>query len=330
MDNGERMNNALTLLNEAEQEIVSRQNGKPSLDLAAGLVVAAQVALQQATEVDQVKDIRDKLNGVETYLKKQKVELVNSNLVVAQRMRTERALGWLIPEKFPVGNPQWSSRSTNVMDDYGISKFMSSRWQKIAEIDDQDFELYVQELIDKNEELTTAGLLRYFAMLHVSDDSYEWYTPSAYIEAAREVMGSIDLDPASCDDAQKIVKAGRHYTIDDDGLSQPWFGNVFLNPPYNMPAVQQFSERAIYEYEGGKIANAIVLVNNATDTGWFHRLLSYPVCFPQGRVQFWTVGKPNLGARQGQAFFYLGEDEGKFSKVFSDFGVVLKRCDDRE
>lgn len=322
------MDNALVLLREAEQEITSRLNGKPSLDLAVGLVNAAQIALQEATEIDEVKDIRDKLDGVETYLKKQRVELVNSNLVVAQRMRTERVLGRIIPEKFQQGGDRKSRLQTATLNDFGIDKYQSHRWQKITAIDAQDFELYVQDQIDKNEEITTVGLLRYFAMLHVSDNSYEWYTPLVYIDAAREVMGSIDLDPASCDEAQEVVKAGKYYTIDDDGLSQPWFGNVFLNPPYNMPHVEQFVDRAINEYVTRRINSAIVLVNNATDTGWFHRLLENPVCFPQGRVRFWTAEGPNLGARQGQAFFYLGENLEKFGKVFSDFGAVLRRYDD--
>src|SRR5262245_6844094 len=60
----------------------------------------------------------------------------------------------------------------------------------------------------------------------------EWYTPPAYLEAARLVLGGIDLDPASSDVAQRRVRAGRYFTKKDDGLSRPWRGRVWLNPPY--------------------------------------------------------------------------------------------------
>ncbi len=52
--------------------------------------------------------------------------------------------------------------------------------------------------------------------------SNEWYTPSYIIEAARQVLGSIDLDPASCALANQTVKAAKYFTVDDDGLAQSW------------------------------------------------------------------------------------------------------------
>jgi len=65
----------------------------------------------------------------------------------------------------------------------------------------------------------------------------EWYTPTVYVEAARQVLGEIELDPASSEIAQRVVQAVDYFTIDLDGLKQPWFGKVWLNPPYAQPAI---------------------------------------------------------------------------------------------
>jgi len=57
----------------------------------------------------------------------------------------------------------------------------------------------------------------------------EWYTPVEYVDLARTVMGVIDLDPASSDQAQSTVQALQHFTQADDGLKRVWHGNVWLN-----------------------------------------------------------------------------------------------------
>ena len=54
--------------------------------------------------------------------------------------------------------------------------------------------------------------------LVLSSESNEWYTPARYVDAARLTLGSIDLDPASCEAANKIVKAKTFYSKDRDGL----------------------------------------------------------------------------------------------------------------
>src|SRR6266481_746008 len=103
--------------------------------------------------------------------------------------------------------------------------------------------------------------------------SNEWYTPSRYIEAARQVMGGIDLDPASCEVANEIVRATHYYTAKENGLEQRWYGNIWLNPPYgkinNKSLILLFVEKLVSEYEAGNVEQAILLCDCDPDTSWF-------------------------------------------------------------
>lgn len=157
----------------------------------------------------------------------------------------------------------------------------------------------------------------------------EWYTPRRYLDAAIEVMGPIDLDPASSERAQEHVKAARYFTMDTDGLGQQWSGRVWLNPPYAMPFVDQFINKVSAAYADGEIDEAIVLTNNATDTKWFHTAAAVcaGVCFTRGRIHFLEASDGELVEKgsptHGQAFFYFGTDLGKFREVFGEFGTVV-------
>jgi ParB family chromosome partitioning protein len=145
----------------------------------------------------------------------------------------------------------------------------------------------------------------------------EWYTPKAIIEMAREVMGSIDCDPASTAIANTTVKASVYYAKDIDGLTKPWNGNVWLNPPYAQPLISHFVKKFINELVKGEIREACVLVNNATETEWCDSLMEYAAaaCFLRGRVRFHDPeGKPGAPL-QGQILFYYGNHEEVFDQL---------------
>ena len=161
---------------------------------------------------------------------------------------------------------------------------------------------------------------------HVTNNSgnNEWYTPSEYIEAARECMGSIDTDPASNDIAQKVVQAETYYTIETNGLEREWNGNVWMNPPYSSDLIYQFIEKL--KTERGNYNQAIVLVNNATETKWFYELVSLSscVCFPKARIKFYMPDGKTGAPLQGQAILYIGENKEKFEECFKGFGWTAR------
>jgi DNA N-6-adenine-methyltransferase (Dam) len=171
--------------------------------------------------------------------------------------------------------------------------------------------------------------------------SNEWYTPLRYIAAAREVMGDIDLDPASCEAANQTVKANRYYTIEDDGLSKPWSKRVWLNPPYgrrykapneHRSIIALWVEKLLQDYQSGAIDQAILLCIAHVQTKWFQLLWDYPICFvdhyvrfylPEGSTRPSRLGWKTEGHTYGTIFVYLGHNERKFAEVFSQFGTVI-------
>jgi ParB family chromosome partitioning protein len=206
---------------------------------------------------------------------------------------------------------------------HGVNERTIRRDGKLAEAFDK-----LQEEAPEQARAVMAGEKRFNEATgaHVSYNSgqNEWYTPTAIIELARNVMGSIDCDPASSPIANQRVKAGVYYTSEDDGLHKPWIGNVWLNPPYAPPMIGQFITKLMEERDGGEIREACVLVNNATETEWCHSLWldATAVFFPKGRIRFLDP-EGNPGAPlQGQLLCYFGDNGHRLYELCHEWGKV--------
>lgn len=192
----------------------------------------------------------------------------------------------------------------------------------------------------------------------------EWMSPPNVLELARTAMGSIDFDPASNPVAQEYVKAKQYcvtraefipymssFADDDavlcDGLKQPWRGNVWCNPPYSAGNIDLFVDIAIDQYNNGSVNQMLMLVNSATDTKWYHKLIRHSqlTMLWRGRIKFWKIvngvalekwegekskaeGKGKIGnsPRYLNTLFYFGPVTRApyIYDVFKDYAAIME------
>lgn len=158
-----------------------------------------------------------------------------------------------------------------------------------------------------------------------SSHTPEWYTPGRYVKAAHTVLGSIDLDPASCKEANGTVGASRFFTEAEDGLSREWPGKVWLNPPYG-GKTGLWVAKLCEEHREGRTREAVALLNAFTSTGWFGLLWRHAaaVCFTDHRIRF-TPGEGGSAQSptHGSAFVYFGPQVELFAEAFKGFGAIV-------
>ena len=111
----------------------------------------------------------------------------------------------------------------------------------------------------------------------------EWSTPRHFFKMLDAEFG-FTLDVCA---TPENAKCRRFYTREDDGLSQPWDGVVFCNPPYGTE-IGAWMERAYYAGLAG--ATVVCLVPARTDTAWWHDYaMKGDVRFIRGRLKFGTA-----------------------------------------
>lgn len=317
-----------------------------------GRIHDAKAAVSTCVSMPELKEMRAEATAIGVLAKQQKASLDVQNEAAALKLSVERRIGQILKtlekNRGAAGGKDGDAPPT--LEEMGIDKSAADRWQKIANLSDEDFDRYLEGCKLSKQEITQADVLRFAKGQELnkggghSSESNEWYTPKEIIELAREVLGKIDLDPASCALANEVVQAETFFTAESDGLSKEWFGNVWLNPPYGRAEGDHASNKGRWskhladQYRAGKVEAAILLVNPDIGTSWFWLL--WPsgeaggpsaICFTEKRVKFYNAeGTAKSPPRGGAgAIVYFGPNPELFAEKFSQIGVVVLKVKKR-
>lgn len=153
-----------------------------------------------------------------------------------------------------------------------------------------------------------------------------WSVSCLYTEAARSLMGGLDLDPASSEQGNNQVGATHFYTQEQHGREQHWQGRVWLNPPVGEQ--EAWVHSLLKAYHEGHVQQAILLTIAETTSPWFSPLWKFPLCFCTKPVMFFKPYGRRSKSAEGTLFAYLPPQEqsdavARFTNIFSPFGHIV-------
>ena len=120
--------------------------------------------------------------------------------------------------------------------------------------------------------------------VHFSSQSDNWATPWDLFRALDQRHGPCSLDVCATPDNAKVEC---FFSPKEDGLSRPWSGVCWMNPPYGR-TIGSWVEKAYSEVLRGYAKKVICLLPSRTDTRWFHDFILpfAEIEFLKGRVKF--------------------------------------------
>ena len=151
-----------------------------------------------------------------------------------------------------------------------------------------------------------------------SSNTGKWNTPKPLLEKLYTEF-DFDLDPCSDSKENPNVKARIHYTEEDDGLSQAWFGVVYMNPPYGREI-----GKWVYLAATCNAKTVVCLLPARTDTRWWQdNVPGAPfVVFIRGRLRF---GNATNSAPFPSAIVVFGEINSEQKKLLSGLGWAVEK-----
>ena len=120
--------------------------------------------------------------------------------------------------------------------------------------------------------------------VHYMSNTNEWYTPFDLFNTLDKRF-DFNLDPCA---TKENAKCENYFNKEDDGLSQNWYGSVFVNPPYGR-AIGKWVEKAYKESLKECVNNVVMLIPARTDTIYWHDWIfpfAKEIMFIKGRLKF--------------------------------------------
>ena len=158
------------------------------------------------------------------------------------------------------------------------------------------------------------------------DEDNEYATPPELWRALEPPSGW-NTDP--CSGAESTPIAPIRFDKGDNGVVQPWPGDVFVNPPWSDESGQgsaktRWLTKARSEANSDSTDSVVVLLPSDTSAGWFHEhaMAADLVCFyGPGRVSFEGAGRnPSFGL----LIVVYGDETEKYRDVLNSRGVVIE------
>jgi DNA N-6-adenine-methyltransferase (Dam) len=125
-----------------------------------------------------------------------------------------------------------------------------------------------------------------------------WYTPNYIVSLAHSTLGQIDLDPASDVEANKVVKASKIITAEQDALSLDFWcyypRTIFMNPPGSKLKGKSksilFWDKLMHHYKCGLVKHAIVIGFSIEQLAISQQceipMTEFLCCIPRKRIAF--------------------------------------------
>lgn len=159
----------------------------------------------------------------------------------------------------------------------------------------------------------------------------DYFTPPELLDAAREAMGGVDLDPASHWIANRRHRVPTYYALNEgrDAFDLDWFGRVWLNPPYGNNA--PWFEKIVSCFDDGQIEQICVLspvwaFTTKVAREFMERATALVLLTPTPK--FWGNSEGREGTNNPHGIVYLGDRRDEFLQAFREVPVTYDNGQD--